>query len=494
MNKKEADNMVLYISLVLLVVFLFFGFVFTDELLNVTNVLFGVITHNLGWFYLVSVLGILIFCLGLAFSKYGKLRLGDEDDRPEYSNFSWFAMLFSAGMGIGLVFWGVAEPVYHYLQPPLGIEAASSESASKAFQYAFLHWGFHPWAIYAIVGLALAYVTFKKKKPCLISSTLEPLLGEKTKGIAGKLIDVLALVLTVIGVATSLGLGALQVNGGLKTLFGIPNTITVQIIIIVIITVLFLISSITGLDKGIKILSNTNIVIALLIMIFVLFTGPTVFIIDTFFVSLSAYLHNILPMSLALTPFSDDPWLGNWTIFYWAWWMSWGPFVGTFIARISKGRTVKEFIMGVIIIPALFCCLWFAVFGGTALHFEIIDKLSIAEAITGDVAVGLFVTLSHLPFGQAISFLATLLIVTFFVTSADSANFVVAMFSRNGDLNPDRKIKVVWGIVLSSMAIVLLLSGGLVAIRNVAIIMALPFVFILIMMCVSIFKAFKNET
>jgi glycine betaine transporter len=486
--------MVFYISLVFLVIFLLFGFMFPDSLLSLTNFLFGGITNNLGWLYLISVLGILIFCLYLAFSKYGNVRLGNDQDRPEYSNFSWFAMLFSAGMGIGLVFWGVAEPVFHYLQPPLGIEAETTESATMAFQYAFLHWGFHPWAIYAIVGLALAYVTFRKKQPCLISSTLQPLLGEKVKGPLGKLVDILALVLTVIGVSTSLGLGALQANAGLTTLFNIPNNINVQIMIIIIISILFLISSLSGLDRGIKILSNTNIVLAVGLMLFVLFTGPTVFIINTFFVSLSGYVQNILTMSLALTPFENDPWLGNWTIFYWAWWMSWGPFVGTFIARISKGRTVREFILGVIILPAIFCCIWFAVFGGTALHFEIFEDLHVADAITKDVAVGLFVTLSYLPFGKMISFMATVLIVTFFVTSADSANFVIAMFSRNGDLNPDKKIKVIWGVVLSSMAIVLLLSGGLVAIRNVAIIMALPFVLVIIMICVSIYKAFKNET
>uniref|UniRef100_UPI0035945B77 BCCT family transporter n=1 Tax=Acetobacterium malicum TaxID=52692 RepID=UPI0035945B77 len=281
---------------------------------------------------------------------------------------------------------------------------------------------------------------------------------------------------------------------GLATLFDIPNNINVQIIIIIVISILFLISSLSGLDRGIKILSNTNIVLAVVLMLFVLFTGPTVFIINTFFVSLSGYVQNILTMSLALTPFENDPWLGNWTIFYWAWWMSWGPFVGTFIARISKGRTVREFILGVIILPAIFCCIWFAVFGGTALHFEIFEGLHVADAITEDVAVGLFVTLSYLPFGKVISLMATVLIVTFFVTSADSANFVIAMFSRNGDLNPDKKIKVIWGVVLSSMAIVLLLSGGLVAIRNVAIIMALPFVLVIIMICVSIYKAFKNES
>ena len=267
--------MVFYASLVFLLLFLGFGFLFPEALLAFTNGLFGLITNDLGWLYLATGLGILLFALFLAFGKYGKIRLGGDDDRPEYSNFSWFAMLFSAGMGIGLVFWGVAEPVFHYAQPPMGIEPSSTQSAMMAFRYTFLHWGFHPWAIYAIVGLALAYVTFRKKLPCLISSTLYPLLGEKIKGPIGYFIDTLALILTVIGVATSLGMGALQVNGGLNTLFNIPNTITTQVVIIVVITILFLTSAATGLNKGIKILSNTNIIIAVLLLLFVLIFGPT---------------------------------------------------------------------------------------------------------------------------------------------------------------------------------------------------------------------------
>ena len=485
--------MVLYISISLILLFLIFGFIFPEQLTGVTSQMFAFITNDLGWFYLVTVLGILVFSLYLAFSRFGKIRLGNDDDRPEYSNFSWFAMLFSAGMGIGLVFWGVAEPLFHYAQPPMGIEPLSTQSAMMSFRYAFLHWGFHPWAIYAIVGLALAYVTFRKKMPCLISSTLYPLLGEKTKGTIGHVIDILALILTVIGVATSLGMGALQVNGGLNTLFNIPNTFNTQVVIIIVITILFLISATTGLDKGIKILSNTNIIIAVLLLLFVFLFGPTVFIIDTFFVSLSGYIQNLLPMSLALSPFEKDPWIGTWTIFYWAWWLSWGPFVGTFIARISKGRTVKEFILGVVILPAIFCCIWFTAFGGTALYFEIFEGADIVAQVTNDVTVGLFATLSYLPLGKIISFIATVLIVTFFVTSADSATFVIGMFSRNGDLNPDNKIKIIWGVVLSLMAIVLLFSGGLVAMRNTSIIMALPFLLIIILMCVAIYKAFGSE-
>ncbi len=485
--------MVFYISIGLILVFLSMGFLFPEQLLGITSQMFGFITNDLGWLYLATVLGIVVFSFYLAFGRFGGIRLGNDDDRPEYSNFSWFAMLFSAGMGIGLVFWGVAEPIFHYAQPPMGIQPLSTQSALRSFRYVFLHWGLHPWAIYATVGLALAYVTFRKKLPCLISSTLYPLLGEKIKGPIGNGVDILALVLTVFGVSTSLGMGALQVNGGLNALFNIPNNINTQVIIIVIITILFLISATTGLNKGIKILSNTNLIIAVLLLLFVFFFGPTVFILNTLLVSIGGYIQNILTMSLGLSPFKNDPWIGNWTIFYWAWWLSWGPFVGTFIARISKGRTVKEFILGVIILPAFFCCIWFAVFGGTALYFEIFKGIDIVAKVTNDVSVGLFMTLSYLPLGKIISFIATALIITFFVTSADSATFVIGMFSRNGDLNPDTKIKIIWGLILSLMSIMLLFSGGLDAMKNTAIIMALPFLGIIILMCVAIYKAFNNE-
>ncbi|MDI3536084.1 MAG: glycine betaine transporter [Eubacteriaceae bacterium] len=484
---------VFYSSLLFIVLFLGIGFFSPEEFSAVTSQIFTLITNDWGWLYLVVVLGILIFVVYLAFSPFGKVRLGKDEDRPEYSNFSWFAMLFSAGMGIGLVFWGVAEPAFHFSSPPIGIEAYSLDAAAASFRYVFLHWGFHPWAVYAIVGLSLAYVTYRKDMPCLISSIVKPIMAEKPFKIAGGVIDTLALLITVFGVATSLGMGALQVAGGLSSLFNFSNTFLVQVVIILVITVMFLISATTGLNKGIRILSNSNIIIALSLLAFVFIFGPTAFIIKLFFNTLGGYLNSFLTLSLPLDPFVKDPWVGDWTIFYWAWWVSWGPFVGTFIARVSKGRTIKEFVLGVLIVPAGFCFIWFSVFGGTALYHEIFQNIDIVSAVSSDVAVGLFVTLANLPFGSLISLIAIVLITTFFVTSADSATFVLGMYSQNGKLNPDNWIKIVWGVTLSLMAILLLNSGGLEAMRNTSIMMALPFLLVLIVICVAIAKELNDE-
>jgi glycine betaine transporter len=450
-------------------------------------------TEKFGWFYLATAFFILGFSIFLAFSKYGNIKFGKDDDQPQYTNISWFAMLFSAGMGIGLVFWGIAEPLQHYLNPPLGIEGGTTEAAHLAMRYSFFHWGFHAWAVYALIGLCLAYFKFRKGSRGLISSAFYPLLQEKVDGPLGKTIDVLAIIATAFGVATSLGFGALQVNGGLHKVFGISNELKIQIIIIAAVTVLYLISATTGLDKGIKILSNLNIIIAGGFMLFVLLLGPTSFIFDLFTVTLGEYLQNIIQMSFSLTPFTQGTWVADWTLFYWAWWISWAPFVGTFIARISKGRTIKEFILGVILVPSLVCFSWFAVFGGTALNFEIFNNAGLARAAELDVTTTLFLALNHLPLGTITSTVAIILIITFFITSADSATFVLGMFSTNGNLNPKVWVKIIWGILQSSIAIILLYSGGLDGLQTMAIVTALPFAVVLLFMCASIVKALKQE-
>ncbi|WP_051569421.1 glycine betaine uptake BCCT transporter [Alkaliphilus transvaalensis] len=485
--------MVLYISIGIVLLFVLWGIFLPNHLTATADQLLDITIEKFGWFYLIAAFTFLIVSIYLAFSKYGKIRLGADEDRPEYSNITWFGMLFSAGMGIGLVFWGVAEPIYHYLEPPMGITPETSDAASMAMRYSFFHWGLHPWAIYTIIALALAYFNFRKGHNGLISYTFYPLLGEGVKGRLGKLIDVLAIIATVFGVATSLGLGALQINGGLAHIFGIANAPKVQLIIIAIVTVLYMISATTGLDRGIKILSNANITVAALLLIFTLFLGPTSFIFDTFTSTLGGYLQNIIHMSLRLRPFAESRWIGQWTLFYWAWWIAWAPFVGTFIARVSKGRTIKEFILGVLLVPSIFSFMWFSVFGGTALNFEIFQNLGIANAVEADVTSALFITLQQLPLGMIVSLLATLLIITFFITSADSATFVLGMLSSNGDLNPSKKVKYIWGILQSSIAVVLLLSGGLEGLQKMAIIIALPFAIIMSFMCYSLYKGLSEE-
>lgn len=485
--------MVFYISIAIVLVFVLWGILSPEGLTQTANYLLGIMIEKFGWFYLLATFGFLIFSFYLAFGKYGKIRLGSDDDKPEYPNATWFSMLFSAGMGIGLVFWGVAEPIYHYLDPPMGLISESPEAALVAMRYVFFHWGLHPWAIYTVMGLSLAYFNFRKGYKGLISSTFYPLIGDRVDKPLGKAIDILAIIATVFGVATSLGLGTLQINGGLSYLFGIPNNNLIRLLIIAVATVLYMLSATTGLDKGIRILSNTNMTVATGLLLSVLFLGPTSFIFDTFTVTLGGYLQNLIQMSLRLTPFTGTTWIGRWTLFYWSWWIAWAPFVGSFIARVSKGRTIREFVLGVLLIPSLFSFVWFSVFGATALNFEIFRQLGIVQAVQQDITSALFITLGHLPLGIIFSLIATLLIITFFVTSADSATFVLGMLSSGGKINPSSRVKLTWGFLQSSIAAVLLISGGLEGLQTASIVAALPFAFIMVIMCFSILKALEEE-
>lgn len=485
--------MTFLISFLIVVVIVLFG-AFSPELFakTATRVL-DLTTTNFGWFYLIVAFSFLIFCIYLAFSKYGQIPLGQDDDEPEYSLPTWFSMLFSAGMGIGLVFWGVAEPVSHYFAPPAGVTGQTTEAAQVAMRYAFFHWGLHPWGIYAVIALSLAYFQFRRGSKGLISSTFAPLLGERIHGPIGKAIDILAVIATVFGVATSLGLGTLQINGGLSHLFGLASNTTVQIAIIAIITVIYLLSSTTGLDRGIKILSNTNLIVALALLLLTLILGPTSFLFDTFTSTLGSYLNNLISMSLRLTPFTQGNWVANWTLFYWAWWIAWAPFVGMFIARVSKGRTIKEFVICVMLVPSLLSFIWFSVFGGTALHLEIFDQAPIGEAVQNDISTALFLALEQLPWGTILAIVALVLIFTFFITSADSATFVLGMLSADGTLDPSNRVKITWGILQSTIAVVLLLSGGLEGLQTASIVAALPFAVIMVLMCFSLMRALREE-
>ncbi|WP_317890764.1 glycine betaine uptake BCCT transporter [Paenibacillus arenilitoris] len=485
--------MVLYISVAIIVVFVLWGAFMPSQLADTAAIVFQFAIDSFGWFYLLAMFGFLIFSLALAFGKYGRIKLGDDDDEPSYSLFAWFAMLFSTGMGIGLVFWGVAEPLSHFLTPPEGVAGGTAEAARVAMRYSFFHWGLHPWAIYTVVGLILAYHQFRKGRKGLISSTFYPLLGPRAEGPIGKAIDTLAIIATAFGVATSLGLGALQINGGLNAMFGLRNGTGPQIWIIAIVTVLFMLSATTGLDRGIKLLSTTNLWIAFALLVFVFLVGPTAFILDTLTSTLGFYVQNLIQMSLRLSPFSQSKWIGDWTLFYWAWWIAWAPFVGTFIARVSRGRTIKEFVLGVLLVPSLLGFLWFSVFGGTGLHMELFENVPLAAAAEKDVTSALFMTLKQLPLGMIASGIATLLIVIFFITSADSATFVLGMLSQQGNPNPTNKVKITWGVLQSTIAIVLLVSGGLNGLQTASIVTSLPFAVIIGGMCVALLKCLSEE-
>src|SRR5690625_3035206 len=411
--------------------------------------------------------------------------------------FSWFAMLFSAGMGIGLVFWGVAEPVSHYFIPPYG-DPESTEAAEAALRFSFFHWGLHPWAIYALIALSLAFFKFRKDAPGTISATFYPILGDRVKGPIGKTIDTIAVFATVFGVATSLGLGAIQINGGLTYLnSGISNGFGTQIVIIIGVTILFMLSVISGIGRGIKWLSNAHVVLAILLLFFFLFMGPTTFLLNLFTTTIGSYAEHLPRMSFRLAPFSEEggEWIQGWTIFYWAWWIAWSPFVGTFIARVSKGRTIRQFIIGVLAVPTTFCAFWVTIFGGTGIYFEMFKNTGIWNAMEqGDYTeIALFSTLSHLPLPTIATVLAIVLISTSFITSADSAPFVIGMQTTNGMFNPPLRIKIVWGLIQSAAAAVLLWSGGLNALQTASIVSAFPFVFILLFMMVSLHKGLSEE-
>ncbi|MEX2290448.1 MAG: BCCT family transporter [Mycobacteriales bacterium] len=449
------------------------------------------VVDQFGWFYLVTATVLLIGVISLAASRFGRVRLGGDDEQPEFSTLAWFSMLFSAGMGIGLVFWGVAEPVSHFTSPATA-DAGSAEAARDALQYSFFHWGLHPWAIYSVLALALAYARFRRGWKATISGALRPLLGDRADGPVGSLIDTLAVVATVFGVATSLGLGAAQVNGGLASVFdGVEISSAVQLAVIAVVTMLFLVSALTGIHRGIKWLSLVNITLAVAIFTFVLATASTGKLIGAFTTTLGSYLSELPVLSLQAGPFDEtrSEFINGWTVFYWAWWISWSPFVATFVARISRGRTVREFVIGVLGVPTLVSGLWFSVFGAAGILAEQ-DGAGLSEMATESQLFGLFDTL---PLGLFASLAAMLLIVTFFITSADSATFVLGSLSTKGGADPARPVTVAWGLIISASAAVLLVSGGLQGLQTASIVAAFPFSLVLLLTLVALVKGLRSE-
>ncbi|HBV68520.1 MAG TPA: choline transporter [Clostridiales bacterium] len=491
---KQKNNTVFYVSLAISLAIVIWGIVAQSNFADFANKLLAFLTNNFGWAYLISMFVFVLFSLVLAFSKYGNIKLGADDSEPEYSTTSWFAMLFGAGMGIGLVVWGVAEPISHFVSPAPGVEPGTNQAINFAMKASFMHWGFHPWANYAIIGLALAYFQFRKNKPGLISSIFIPLFGEeRVNGPIGKVIDILAVFATVAGVATSLGLGTLQINSGLNYIFKLPETTAVQLGIIFVITILYIWTAVSGIDKGIKLLGDINLYLAFGILILSFVFGPTLKIINVFTNGLGQYINSFVADSLHVEAFGDNSWTNGWTIFYWAWWIAWAPFVGTFIARISKGRTIKEFIAGVIFAPAIVSIIWFSVFGAMGLNLsETVGVEGLASA-AGNPSTALFFVFGHYPLGKILSFIAVLLLGTFFITSANSATFVLGMLSSEGNLNPSAKKQFLWGIVQALFAAALLVSGGLNALQTASVAAAFPFIFVMLLAIVSLMKALKEE-
>lgn len=460
-----------------------------EEVLNALRV--G-ITERASWLFVAGVNIFIGFSIYFAFSRFGSIRLGGEKARPEFSTLSWFAMLFSAGMGIGLMFFAVAEPMWHLLYPPHA-EPGSIGSIRDSMGITFLHWGFHAWAIYAVVALALAFFAFNRKLPLSFRSVFYPLLGDRINGWMGDLIDILAVLATLFGLATSLGLGAAQAGAGMEYVFGLTNTVNLQITIIIFVTAVAVVSVVLGIDRGIKVLSQFNIGLAAFFLVFILVAGPTLYILGSFIQNIGHYVQNFPTYALWTETYQEGEFMTNWTVFYWAWWISWSPYVGMFIARISKGRTIKEFVLGVLIVPTMITFLWMSGFGGSALFLELGGFAEIASAVEADQTTSLFILLDQFPLALITSFLAIVLVLSFFVTSSDSGSLVIDGLTSGGKLESPAGQRIFWASIEGVIAAVLLLGGGLSALQAGAISTGLPFVVVLLFMCYSLHKGLDRE-
>ncbi len=497
-KRSPTDKIVFGVAAGLVVAFLAWGLLSSDTLSSMASSVLGGVIKGAGWGFVLAASAFVVFAIWLAVSRYGRIPLGRDDERPEFKTVSWVAMMFSAGMGIGLMFYGVGEPLSHFASPPPGTVAAGTPAAfDTAMATTLFHWTVHPWAIYAVVGLAIAYGTFRRGRRQLISSTFAPLLGKRgTEGAFGRTIDILAIFATLFGSAASLGLGALQIGGGLVAGGFIDSfSTTLLVAIIAILTTAFIASAVSGVSKGIQWLSNINMVLAAVLAVVVFIGGPTIVILNLIPATIGDYFGDLAAMASRTAATGGDAtetWLSGWTIFYWAWWISWTPFVGMFIARISRGRTIRGFVAGVILIPSSVSLVWFAVFGGAAITAEQNGADLASQPVEGQ----LFGLLSTLPLGGVLGVLAMVLVAIFFVSGADAASIVMGTLSQRGTIHPSRKLVVFWGTVMGGIAALMLVVGGsdaLSGIQNITIIMAAPFVVVMIVMCVALIKDLNSD-
>ena len=492
----DIHPQVTIISSIVLVTFIILTIMFKDQAAGLAGATLGGISSMFGWFFILAANVFIMAAVFFAFSRFGHIRIGGNDAQPEFSTLAWFAMLLSAGMGIGLMFWSVGEPMYHYATPsPMftGIEGQTPEAAQAAMGVTYFHWGLHPWAIYAIVGLGLAFFAYNRGLPLTIRSIFHPILGNRIHGFWGNLIDVLSVLATLMGLATSLGLGVKQVNAGLNYLFGLNISPGIQVVLIAVITAFATISVMAGLDNGVKRLSEWNMGLAALFMLFLLIAGPTIYILSGFTQNLGFYLTHLAELSLWTETFRGTNWQGSWTVFYWAWWISWSPFVGMFIARISKGRTVREFILGVMLIPTLLSFIWMSVFGGSALSLQSSGAADILSAVQSDVSTALFAMLEYFPLTQILSLVGIVLVTIFFITSSDSGSLVVDHLTSGGKLDSPVPQRVFWAIMEGVVAGVLLIGGGLTTLQTAAITTGLPFAVVLLLIIYALYVGLSQE-
>ncbi len=485
--------MVFRISLLLVVALALVAGLAPGPFETVTSAALAAVIEHAGWMYLLIVFLTLAFLGYLAFGPFGRLRIGGRDAEPEFSGPAWLSMLFAAGMGIGLVFWGAAEPVSHLMQPPEGLAPGTPAAAAAAMRYTFFHWGLHPWSIYALMGLAIAWFQYNRNGRGLVSDLLQPLIGDRHRGRLGALVNIVAVVATAIGVATTLGFGTIQISAGLARVFGLPGGVGMQLTVIGVCFVLYMASSASGVERGVKWLSSFNLALAGVLLAAVALLGPTGFIIETFTTSLGGYFDSLVRMSLRMTPFSDSTWVADWTIFYWAWWISWSPFVGAFIARVSYGRSVREFVLGVVAVPSLLGFAWFATFGGAALWGQMFAGVDMSGALADGYETVLFTMYDSLPLSGLLSGLSILLLVIFFVTSADSAVLVLGSMSSGTAGDPPLARRFAWGVAIALVAAAMLVAGGLGALQTLITVAALPFAFLMVGVMVGLQRVLGME-
>lgn len=488
----HVSKPVFAVSALLIVGFIVFGAAFTELAASIFTGAQTAVADYFGWFLIIVTNLAVLLSLYLALGPYGKVRLGAQTETPQYGLFSWTAMLFSAGIGIGLLYWAVAEPLFHFFAPPIA-EAESVQAAEQAMVLSFLHWGIHGWALYCIVGLSLAYFHYRKGLPLSIRSALFPLIGERIYGPIGHAVDILAVFGTMFGIVTSLGLGVMQVNAGLESLFGIPSNVFVQIVLIAIITAFATVSVMLGLDGGIKRVSNFNILLSFVLLFFIVAVGPTLYIFDSFVENVGNYVNNLVHFSFWSEAYSGTNWQVNWTIFYWAWWISWSPFVGIFIARISRGRTVREFVLGVLFIPVFILFFWFTAFGGVAINMELAGDPGLIEATRQGYGNAIFKLLEFFPLTKLVTGVVIIMIVVWFVTSSDSGSFVIDMLTAGGHTDPPKVQRLFWATTEGLIAAVLLAAGGLAALQAAAVVAGFPFAFVILIMMYGLMRALGRD-
>ncbi|MBZ0330283.1 BCCT family transporter [Halomonas sp. ANAO-440] len=493
---KGLNPRVTLVTFVVVVVSLIFGAFFTEQLGHGLALVRAVLDPFLEWYYVLLVAFLLLFMIWLGTGRYKNVRLGSDFEQPEFTFFSWVAMLFAAGTGVGILFWSVAQPILQFQENPFIADGMSPDAARVAMRLTYFHWGLNGWAIFSFVALVLAYFSYRWKMPLTIRSGLKPLFGERTDGLLGDAVDVLAVFGTVFGIATTLGLGVQQMNAGLDAVFGLPSSLTLQLIVTAVIMSVATFSVVSGVKRGVRLLSEANFWLSIAVVLFMLLFGPTQYLIAITIESAGDYIQNLMGMTFHTNATRDDGWQAEWTVFFWGWWLAWSPFVGMFIARVSRGRTFREFVMGVLLVPTLITIVWIGLFGGTALYHELFGTGGIVAAVEADVATALFATIDAMGLGllgQGVSAVLVLLIATYLITSANAGTLVINTILAGGDPEPPTAHRILWGGLLGLLTAVLLMAGGLETLQAAVIMAALPFSVVIMLMIAGLLKALHRE-